>query len=357
MNKENKESNLVAREPIYFSYMIRLVSFFAVVLFHFNMAIVQFFPNSMLLGKLSYLNQSVGDIAISLFIITSGFSLEMSTRGKFSLKKYLAKRAISIYPAFWICYLLVGMFLFLFSGHLTGDGHHSKFILSLIGLDGFFLYRMENYYLVGEWYTGYMLLTYLLFPFLLIGIRLNAAITSIIVLTIFSVLYVNYDSIFKVYINCNPIMRLPDFMFGMLFSKFIYSNKNKFYASGLLSILIISVLVIFLKNIPSQLYMLIFGCSLYSMLAMLFNLFRNIKVLVTPVTYLANLTFTAFLLHHQIIYFLFGKLDYSQMTHVEAFYFYFSICFLSLTLSYILKTPIKFLEDFMKSMLLKKNAI
>lgn len=245
MSLEVKPMPTLTRDPVFFSYMIRLISFFAVVLFHFNVAVTQFYPNSMLIGKLSYANQTVGDMAISLFIITSGFSLEMSTRGHFNIKKYLAKRFISIYPAFWVCYILVGLFLFLNNGHLSGDNEHWKMVLSITGLDGFFLYRMHNYYLVGEWYTGYILLTYLLFPFLLIGIRFNPIITFIVVMLIFVGLYVNYNNLFKVYINCNPLMRLPDFLFGMLFSRFIYPVQKRFTYCGIISCITFIILITF----------------------------------------------------------------------------------------------------------------
>lgn len=267
------------REIVFFSYGIRVLSFFAVVVFHFNMAVVQLYPGSMTLGKLSYLNQTVGDMAISLFIITSGFSLEMSTRGTFELKKYLAKRFVSIYPAFWICYLIVGGFLFLSSGHLTGDNQHWKFLLSIVGLDGFFLYKMQNYYLVGELYTGYMLITYLIFPFLLLGIRLNASITVLTVILIFTILYINYNDVFQVYINCNPLMRLPEFLFGILFPRYIVSKRRYFHLTGVISFLTFITLVLTMKNIPPQLYMLIFGCCLYSMLAIIIDCFKNIKFL------------------------------------------------------------------------------
>jgi peptidoglycan/LPS O-acetylase OafA/YrhL len=340
------------REPILFSYMIRIVSFVAVVLFHFNMAIVQFHPNSMLLGKLSYAGQTVGDMAISLFIITSGFSLEMSTRGKFEVKKYLSKRIISIYPSFWVCYLLVGLLLFISTGHLNGDGNHSKFILSIIGLDGFFLYKMQNYYLVGEWYTGYMLLTYLLFPLLLIGIRFNPAITVVVVTIIFSILYINYDKIFQVYINCNPLMRLPDFLFGIIFSKYIYKNIKLFYLSGVVGFCILIVLTNFMTNLPSQIYMLIFGCCLYSTLAVLFNTLKSSIKLTIICKSLANLTFIAFLLHHQIIYYLFGKLHYDEMTKIEAYYFFATICFLSISSAYFISPIITKFETSLKKLLL-----
>jgi len=249
--------------------------------------------------------------------------------------------------------LIVGVFLFLTSGHLTGDSHHWKLLLTIAGLDGFFLYKMQNYYLVGEWYTGYMLLTYLLFPFLLIGMRFNMAMTAIIVFAIFTVLYINYDKFFDVYINCNPLMRLPDFMFGMIYSKYIYNNKKSFYASGIVGALILVCLVTMLQKLPSQVYMLIFGCCIYSVLAMLFNLFKNIKPITKITSHLAGLTFIAFLLHHQIIYFLFGKLDYSVMTNMESGYFFFVICFMSLALAFLLKPVISRVEQAMKKLLLE----
>lgn len=99
--------------------------------------------------------------------------------------------------------------------------------------------------------------------------------------------------------------------------------------------------------------MLIFGCCLYSILAMLFNFLKEVKLLVAPVNELAGLTFIAFLLHHQIIYFLFAKLNYSQMSAIEAIYFFSSICILSLGSAYIIKPYIAKLENSFRKMLLR----
>ncbi|WP_419465322.1 acyltransferase family protein [Aeromonas caviae] len=58
--------------------VIRIVACLAVILFHYNVYLLYADPKVARIGEISYLHQTVGDIAISLFIILSGFALTIS---------------------------------------------------------------------------------------------------------------------------------------------------------------------------------------------------------------------------------------------------------------------------------------
>jgi hypothetical protein len=79
----------------------------------------------------------MGDVGISMFIIISGLSLVISTKDN---NDYVLseKRVLAIFPSFWISYLIVAALMLTIKGSFVGDGHYWKFILSIIGLDGFF---------------------------------------------------------------------------------------------------------------------------------------------------------------------------------------------------------------------------
>ena len=101
------------------------------------------------MGKLNYFNVSLGDLAISMFIIMSGLTLSLSTKSDFSIIKFYKKRILAIMPSYWLSYIFVAI-IFSFLGKTIGDGKYWKLILTFLGLDGFFLYKMPSFYLVGE---------------------------------------------------------------------------------------------------------------------------------------------------------------------------------------------------------------
>ena len=47
-----------------------------------------------------------------------------------------------------------------------------------MGLDGYFSYETETYYLVGEWFLGALIIIYMLFPIILYLFRKSAAATT-----------------------------------------------------------------------------------------------------------------------------------------------------------------------------------
>lgn len=342
------EDKPIARERIFFPDMMRLLSFFAIVLFHFNVNIFQSYPNSMQIGSLSYLGQTMGDIGISIFIIISGLSLSFSASKSFSVTNFFKKRFLAIYPSFWIAYILVGVVYFFVVGHFVGDGKYWKIILSITGLDGFFLYRMQNYYLVGEWYTGYMIITYLFFPLLFLGFRKSALVTWFSVMLIFFIVAMNYNNIFRVYINCNPITRLPDFLFGITYGLLILNNKKRRFLMFLVGIAVL-LFIVNNKNIfMPQLYMFIFGASFFSASAYICEFFKNIPVFSGAISYLARHSFMAFLFHHQILYMMFSVVYYPDLTVMQSYMFLIAIVILSLGAAIITEPLVNKFTEFLR---------
>lgn len=343
-----KEIQHVTGERIFFPDLLRALSFLAIVLFHFNVEIFQSYPNSMKIGSLSYLGQTVGDIGISLFIIISGLSLSFGANNSFDIKKFFKKRFLAIFPSFWVAYIVVGVVYFIFYGHFVGDGNYWKIILSITGLDGFFLYRMQNYYLVGEWYTGYMLITYLFFPLLFIGCKKSPVLTWLGVMIVFFIVAINYNEWFRVYINCNPLTRLPDFLFGITYGLFILKNKTRKFIMFLVGAALMIVIYNYKHIIMPQLYMFVFGASLFSIAAYIGEFVKNIPLSSDVISYMARHSFMAFLFHHQILYMLFSVVYYPILTPVQSYLFLILIIILSFASAIITEPLVNRLTDFLR---------
>jgi peptidoglycan/LPS O-acetylase OafA/YrhL len=71
-----------------------------------------------------------------------------------------------------------------------------------------------------------MIITYLFFPVLYEAIKKTPVMAWGVVSAIFFAVGLNYQKLFSVYINCNPLMRLPEFLFGMSYAYFILKNKK-----------------------------------------------------------------------------------------------------------------------------------
>ncbi|MFQ2756125.1 MULTISPECIES: acyltransferase [unclassified Aeromonas] len=310
--------------------VIRIFACLAVILFHYNVYLLYADPATERIGEISYLNQTVGDIAISLFIILSGLALTISQghgQTDFNYIDFYKRRFLGIFPSFWISYLVVAA-VFLLVGQSFGDGQWWKLLLSLIGLDGFFLYRMQNYYLVGEWYTGYMLITYLLYPFVKIFFDKAPLYCWMLVLVLFISLNAVYNKLFEVYINCNPIMRLPEILFGITFATYINGSRIKEISLAVISLLVVLFSSYLHKVLPPQIYMFVVGVSIFSILSLVLSFIRCNDFISNIIMRISGLTFLAFLFHHQIIYAAFRYFDYRTLD-LQQKYALFVFCVLA----------------------------
>lgn len=336
--------------------IIRILACLAVILFHFNVYFLYADPSLPRLGDISYFNQTVGDIAISLFIILSGVSLSISQRDDdFKMGDFYKKRFLSIFPSFWISYIIVAVFFISF-GVKFGDGNIWKLLLSFFGMDGFFLYKMTNYYLVGEWYTGFMLITYLLYPILKVIFDKSPTYCWLTVLLIFTVLNAYYNRLFDVYINCNPLMRMPDFLFGITFSKYIFRHKNRERLLAALGVVILIFHEYIYIHLSSQAYMFIFGASFFSVLAYVISLIRIHSILSKVIVKISGLTFLAFLFHHQIIYGVFKFIDFRTLDTQKKMGVFLFCVFSSFYIAKEVSPLVKRFTNFLKNRLNKVLA-
>ena len=85
---------------------------------------------------------------------------------------------------------------------------------------------MVGFYLIGEWYLGYILIMYLVFPFIYSKMKKNPIQIFLILFLLNIILHIKYDNFFKISENHNPLMRVFDFSFGILLTVFI-NNKPK----------------------------------------------------------------------------------------------------------------------------------
>lgn len=79
---------IMEKQRFFYVDMIKVLSALIVMLFHFNVEAWYRDNTVELLGPLKFLNISLGDIAISQFIIISGMTLSLTNPNTFSSFKF-----------------------------------------------------------------------------------------------------------------------------------------------------------------------------------------------------------------------------------------------------------------------------
>lgn len=208
---------------------IRAISFLMIVAGHFVGALSQQGVDRHYFHK-----YYLGGVGVSFFIITSGASLYISTKSKFDLKVYIKKRIANIYPYFWICYICVAIFLFLSSSTVCLGNDPIRLLITFLALDGYLGSTVPNtYYLIGEWFTGFILLIYILFPLILwlknknIYIAIAVTIVSSLIAIQCTPYIIENFFLWNKDPFRNPISRLPEILLGMLIIDLLLLKKQK----------------------------------------------------------------------------------------------------------------------------------
>ncbi len=133
-----------------------------IILFHYA-----FYTKSSYKILYSTVNGSFGSIFVSVFFAISGILLYRNYPQISNLKTYFYKRWKSIFPPFYLCFAYFFLQSAIRKGKFFYGPEPIRLLLSLFGLDGYLAYRIPNYYLVGEWFLGAIILLYVLYPILL----------------------------------------------------------------------------------------------------------------------------------------------------------------------------------------------
>jgi len=280
---------------------IRAISLILIIFYHYNCAIAGFISEDMVVFNGYGFTSPIG---VSLFFILSGASLMLSTQSNYSLINFYKKRFLAIFPLFWATYILfILVITVIFQLNPFLGRNPATFALTIIGLDGLLSYKIPNYYLIGEWFLGCIIILYILFPalrylylknkFLLIAASFA---TCIILVNIY-----NLDMPLFFF----PLYRVFEFVFGMYFMYVITIQSFNLSKIRHLIIAIVSFMglfIIFLFGITKYLFVstTVIGIISFIFLSSFSNLFVN-YIPKQFIRFLSKYSYAAFLVHHQIL--------------------------------------------------------
>lgn len=151
-----------SKSRLFYLDFTRAIAILLIIFFHYNVWLKR------IVGDERVMVQSfdlAGSIGVSLFVILSGASLMASSKGSFTSLGFYKKRLLAIFPLFYVTYLAILLFYaVLYSKVPFSCKNPLAFLLTIVGMDGFLVYTIKNYYLIGEWFLGFIVIMYLFYP-------------------------------------------------------------------------------------------------------------------------------------------------------------------------------------------------
>ena len=181
-------------------------------------------------------NLGLGRIGVAMFVFTSGALLYHSYPRVGDLGKYFWRRALRLYPAYWLS-IILGM---IFLASRWPEQNTLKIIDQFLGLTMYTPISQNTLFNTVGWYIGMIMTLYLAYPLLARAFEKHAPITIIMVVFI-SIIYraVTYGHPMPVLAlewYYSPISNIGFFVLGMATIKYgFYQKYNNIKYVGFLA--------------------------------------------------------------------------------------------------------------------------
>ena len=321
--------------------IIRLFACFCVITVHFNASISGYdiygafhYSNSLIPNE--WFGVYLGTLGVGLFFLISGVALEYSNPKVEDWRQFYKKRFLSIYPGFWIAFI-ISLIITFWKEHTLPNAPLWHLFVSFAGFDGYAMsmgFQGSGFYQVGEWFLGCIILIYAIYP-LLSYLLHRWPIPFLTVYSIgwvaLSVLKVNMDWFF---------MWSYYVVLGMTFVRFGQAEKQKW-------IWLVLVVVVLFRIVGDGVLQYSFKVLLTSGILFLFivsigNIFKEQIARASGfLKNLSGLTYPVFLIHHRLIFYWAKEYDLSCLSRRNCLFLYIQYVmasfFLGWTLTYIIK--------------------
>lgn len=307
---------------------IRVFSCLCVLTIHFNATLsgwvdgVFVYPNAVFPNYI-FKNLYLGGLGVSMFFMLSGATLSIAhPQGCVSsfrdLLNFYKKRFSNIYPMFWFAWFAFLLYNLSRYKSIT-DAPLWHMIFSLVGVDGYMNglgIGGGDFYQVGEWFLGCLILLYAIYPALDYAMRKKPIALIILVLAV----YIIFNNFIIIPIISHPLsvfLRIPELLFGMFFVRHltIKSMKERIFYT-VMAVMFCGVFYIFSEFVVNYLgeltYQIVMSACIFIILAYLAPIVKSLK-LRTLFKGISKYTYAIFLVHHQIIYILAAGFDLSNM--------------------------------------------
>ncbi|MCR5626191.1 MAG: acyltransferase, partial [Lachnospiraceae bacterium] len=242
------------------------------------------------------------------------------------------KRIKTIFPMFYIAWFI----MFCINSHKMGSiywgGPRKNIILTVLGMDGYFLHHGLNYYCLGEWFLGGIIILYLLFP-LVQFLFMKARIPSTILIfalyalnlcrhyfssapdtNIFIVLIKYYNSHIIMPDSRSVFTCLLHFWIGMLIITYKDFFINKI--SAVVTLIFLIIIATVKLPVTEIVCCTLCGTALYILVSFLSPWILKPAPVKVFVKIISKYSYAIFLVHHVILYAIMEKLAVLNFNYV-----------------------------------------
>lgn len=326
--------------------LARIISLLMILVYHLNGILTDNPIHILGIG-----DGELGAVGVGLFILISGSMITYTYNG--NAWSFYAKRLKKIFIPFWVTYIFV-LVCELLQGRFAFDLPLYKFLLTFIGMDGFFSYATSTYYLVGEWFLGFIIMIYVIYPIvhkIMYRFPLFLIFASFIV-EIYMVNNYQWDIPFL----WNPFVLAPFLMLGVYFIK-KYDNISSLDTLFVGFALLISsqifqlpgvLMTVFFKTIGLYLILVILGDKIIPRCN---SCIKNVLML------MSELTFGVILIHHRVIFAL-ERFLIEEVMELNKYILYLIVLIVSFLFSYLLKILVRYIDipaDGIKRLLVRRK--
>lgn len=287
--------------------LVRIICFLMVTSHHFAYAVENFGIDAAVISYREIMYIGWGAIATSCFFMVSGAALIYRYRNDFSVKEFYKKRFFGLYPLFWLAYLFAFLDYF-YRCKSMPEVPKINFLLSIIGMDGYFNEWIPTFYMIGEWFLGALIMLYLLFPvYRMVMCRCKYILPALFLIASIVLIYHNP---FPMVFDKNPIVCNMYFVLGMLIEMLRESPRHAVRigrriaaAVGILLFVVVCTMDILGYSYPFNRYYLRLALpmALYLILMEAAELVRSerIKKLIATI---GKHSYAYFLVHHVFLH-------------------------------------------------------
>lgn len=295
------------RTRLFYLDFIRALATLIIVLTHFNNPYLA--EGGYLLTNMPF-GIYVGGLGVSLFLAISGAALTYTYRRPYSLRTFYWKRAKGIYPMFWTAWIIAFIYLFISSGGIApGNPPLRNFIFTILGMDGLAAnFQIHTAYILGEWFLGFILIFYLVFPLLLWGVDEHPVITGILGGGIYLVSFFVFSHYPGLPTAVLLSTRLPELLFGMYFTKYVRRvHWTVIFPAGA----ILAVSAFYPNEIPEDIATTFVGISFFLLLVIIgrYICFQPVREFVSLIS---KYSYPIFLTHHVVIMVMYNSLPWQS---------------------------------------------
>ena len=208
---------------------IRAVCAIGIVLFHFSWNFFEYGIGGDHLVFAQFANGNWGGMFVAMFFMISGALLWHIYGSKISVWRFYVKRWLSIFPMFYLAWAIVYVYKVqtVYNGVCLWAGPKRLLLYTVFGVDGYFMQLdptkpgfLVNYYMLGEWFLGAIVMLYVLFPLLRLLFKNKWSRYIFTLLLAAAYCWNLYSDYFTISDGTNMITCVMNFWAGMLIMEY-----------------------------------------------------------------------------------------------------------------------------------------